>query len=79
MSLSGMDRLFEIDHVDQVVEPGLINSTLSAAVAQHGLSYPPDPSSWEMYLPVNLPVPALPSHGSAGIRQIRTSIPSAIT
>lgn len=50
VSLSGMDRIHEIDAVDQVavVEPGVINSALSAAVAEHGLSYPPDPSSWEM-------------------------------
>lgn len=50
LSLSRMDRILEIDPVDQVavVEPGVINAALSEAVAGHGLSYPPDPSSWEM-------------------------------
>lgn len=49
LSLSRLDGILEIDPVDQVavVEPGVINSTLSVAVARHGLSYPPDPSSWE--------------------------------
>ncbi len=50
LSLSRMDRILDVDPVDQVavVEPGVINSALSKAVAEHGLSYPPDPSSWEM-------------------------------
>ena len=30
-----------------MVDPGVINATLSRAVAEHGLFYPPDPSSWE--------------------------------
>ncbi|MCS0639132.1 FAD-binding protein [Streptomyces sp. LP05-1] len=50
LSLTKMDRILEISPVDRiaVVEPGVINATLSRAVAEHGLSYPPDPSSWEM-------------------------------
>ncbi|RCW45816.1 glycolate oxidase [Halopolyspora algeriensis] len=50
LSLSRMNRVLEIDPVDQVavVEPGVINADLSRAVAGHGLSYPPDPSSWEL-------------------------------
>ncbi len=49
LSLSGMDRIVEIDPVDQVavVEPGVVNAALSKAVAGYGLAYPPDPSSWE--------------------------------
>lgn len=45
-----MDRILEISPVDRiaVVEPGVINATLSRAVEEHGLCYPPDPSSWEM-------------------------------
>jgi glycolate oxidase len=31
-----------------VVQPGLINSELKASVAEHGLWYPPDPSSFEI-------------------------------
>lgn len=31
-----------------VVQPGLINAEVKRAVAQHGLWYPPDPSSFEM-------------------------------
>ncbi|KIZ18725.1 FAD-binding oxidoreductase [Streptomyces natalensis] len=50
LSLVKMDRILEINPVDRlaVVEPGVINAALSRAVAAHGLSYPPDPSSWEM-------------------------------
>ncbi|MFI2432505.1 FAD-binding oxidoreductase [Streptomyces sp. NPDC018693] len=50
LSLTKMDRILEIDPVDRVavVEPGVVNAALSRAVNAHGLSYPPDPSSWEM-------------------------------
>ncbi|MEU6775745.1 FAD-linked oxidase C-terminal domain-containing protein [Streptomyces sp. NPDC046759] len=50
LSLTKMDRILEISPVDRiaVVEPGVINATLSHAVEEHGLYYPPDPSSWEM-------------------------------
>ncbi|MFE3824173.1 FAD-binding oxidoreductase [Streptomyces sp. NPDC059092] len=50
LSLTKMDRILEINAVDRiaVVEPGVINATLSRAVAELGLAYPPDPSSWEM-------------------------------
>jgi glycolate oxidase len=50
LSMTGMDRILEIDEIDQVavVEPGVINAELSRAVAAVGLFYPPDPSSWEM-------------------------------
>lgn len=50
LSLTKMDRILEINPVDRiaVVEPGVINATLSRAVNEQGLYYPPDPSSWEM-------------------------------
>ncbi|MFD7407289.1 FAD-binding oxidoreductase [Streptomyces sp. NPDC059866] len=50
LSLTKMDRIIEINPVDRiaVVEPGVINAALSRAVGEHGLYYPPDPSSWEM-------------------------------
>ncbi|MGW3630118.1 FAD-binding oxidoreductase [Streptomyces sp. NPDC005122] len=50
LSLVKMDRILEISPVDRiaVVEPGVVNATLSRAVDAHGLHYPPDPSSWEM-------------------------------
>ncbi|GAA1592136.1 FAD-binding oxidoreductase [Streptomyces globosus] len=49
LSLVKMDRILEINTVDRtaVVEPGVVNAVLSRAVAEKGLSYPPDPSSWE--------------------------------
>ncbi|MFF0592626.1 FAD-binding oxidoreductase [Streptomyces antibioticus] len=49
LSLTRMDRILEIDPVERiaVVEPGVVNATLSRAVGEHGLYYPPDPSSWE--------------------------------
>ncbi|WP_264930846.1 FAD-binding oxidoreductase [Streptomyces sp. A012304] len=50
LSLTKMDRILEISPVDRVavVEPGVVNAALSRAVGEHGLYYPPDPSSWEM-------------------------------
>lgn len=50
VSVDGMDRILEIDAANRVavVEPGVMNATLSRAVAEHGLFYPPDPSSWEI-------------------------------
>ncbi|SEQ29458.1 glycolate oxidase [Streptomyces sp. yr375] len=49
LSLTRMDRILEINPVDRiaVVEPGVVNATLSRAVGEQGLYYPPDPSSWE--------------------------------
>ncbi|MEV6670795.1 FAD-linked oxidase C-terminal domain-containing protein [Streptomyces sp. NPDC051162] len=49
LSLVKMDSILEIDQVERiaVVEPGVVNAVLSRAVAEHGLYYPPDPSSWE--------------------------------
>ncbi|MET8680453.1 FAD-linked oxidase C-terminal domain-containing protein [Streptomyces sp. NPDC004647] len=49
LSLVRMDRIIEINPVDRiaVVEPGVVNAVLSRAVAEQGLYYPPDPSSWE--------------------------------
>ncbi|KNB49356.1 FAD-binding oxidoreductase [Streptomyces caatingaensis] len=49
LSLVKMDRILEIDPAERiaVVEPGVVNAVLSRAVAEHGLYYPPDPSSWE--------------------------------
>lgn len=47
LALDGMDRVLEIDASEQlaVVQPGVINDHLRAAVAEHGLWYPPDPAS----------------------------------
>jgi glycolate oxidase len=49
LSLERM-RSIEIDVAARVavVEPGAFNSDVKAAVAQHGLWYPPDPSSYEI-------------------------------
>lgn len=49
VDLTKMDRILEIDPANRlaVVEPGVINATLSAAAREHGLMFAPDPSSWE--------------------------------
>ncbi|WP_240138903.1 FAD-binding oxidoreductase [Streptomyces sp. MUM 178J] len=49
LSLVKMDRILEISPVERiaVVEPGVVNAALSRAAGEHGLYYPPDPSSWE--------------------------------
>ena len=47
LDLSLMDRVLEIDQDNllAVVQPGVVNDDLKAAVAEHGLWYPPDPAS----------------------------------
>src|SRR4051794_11064702 len=47
---TGMDRIIEIDRQNlvAVVQPGIINARLKAAVAAEGLFYAPDPASFEM-------------------------------
>ncbi|GAB2975789.1 FAD-binding protein [Amycolatopsis acidiphila] len=50
LSLERMDRILAIDELNHTatVEPGVINAVLSAAVAEKGLFYPPDPGSWQI-------------------------------
>jgi glycolate oxidase len=47
LDLSKMDRIVSIDadNLTAVVQPGVVNDHLKAAVAKHGLWYPPDPAS----------------------------------
>lgn len=47
LDVSGMNRIREIDAEDQlaVVEPGVINSDLNAALKPYGLFFAPDPAS----------------------------------
>lgn len=47
LDLTGMDRILEIDPAERLArcEPGVTTGTLRAAVAEHGLHYPPDPVS----------------------------------
>ncbi|MFC9533406.1 FAD-binding oxidoreductase [Streptomyces sp. NPDC056975] len=47
LDLSRMNRILEIDteNLLAVVQPGVINNDLKAAVAENGLWYPPDPAS----------------------------------
>lgn len=47
LDVSGMNRILEIDSEDQlaVVEPGVINSDLNAALEPFGLFFAPDPAS----------------------------------
>ena len=44
-----LNRILRIDPDNRiaVVQPGVVNRQLSDAVAELGLSYRPDPSSWE--------------------------------
>ncbi|XVX22037.1 FAD-binding oxidoreductase [Actinomycetota bacterium] len=45
--LEAMDKVLEINTAERlaVVQPGIVNDTLRAKVAEHGLWYPPDPAS----------------------------------
>ncbi len=47
LDLSRMNQVLEIDQDNMtcVVQPGVVNNDLKAAVAGHGLWYPPDPAS----------------------------------
>jgi glycolate oxidase len=47
IDVSGMDRVLEIHAADElaVVEPGVVTDDLAAALAPHGLWWPPDPAS----------------------------------
>ncbi|MFF3001544.1 FAD-binding oxidoreductase [Kitasatospora sp. NPDC057940] len=49
LSMVKLNRILELDPVNRiaVVEPGVVNAELSRAAEELGLSYPPDPSSWE--------------------------------
>jgi glycolate oxidase len=49
ISTEQMNRVLEVDVANRLVvtQPGVFNADLSRAVADHGLFYPPDPSSWE--------------------------------
>lgn len=48
--LDRMNQIIDIDVANRiaVVQPGVVNATLRRAVAERGLFYPPDPSSFEM-------------------------------
>ncbi|WP_374113999.1 FAD-binding oxidoreductase [Microbacterium jiangjiandongii] len=50
LSVRGMDRILEVrpDDLLAVVEPGIINAELNAALAPHGLWWAPDPASREI-------------------------------
>jgi glycolate oxidase subunit GlcD len=50
ISLTRMRRILSIDADDRIaiVQPGVVNADLSAAVAHHGLFYAPDPSSQQV-------------------------------
>jgi glycolate oxidase len=49
LGLEKMNRVLEVDAGNRLVvtQPGVFNADLSRAVAEQGLFYPPDPSSWE--------------------------------
>lgn len=50
ISLAKMDAVLEINEADQYAraEAGVLNADLDAAAREHGLMYPPDPSSYEI-------------------------------
>jgi glycolate oxidase len=47
LNVAKLHAIIDIDEVDQTcrVQPGVINQDLKTALAEHGLSYPPDPGS----------------------------------
>ncbi|MET9608484.1 FAD-linked oxidase C-terminal domain-containing protein [Streptomyces sp. NPDC006512] len=49
LSTTAMDRILSIDPANRLVrcEPGVTTRRLAESVAEFGLTYPPDPASWE--------------------------------
>ncbi|MET8751816.1 FAD-linked oxidase C-terminal domain-containing protein [Streptomyces sp. NPDC004667] len=49
LSTAALDRILSVDPANRLVrcEPGVTTRRLADAVAGHGLTYPPDPASWE--------------------------------
>src|SRR5699024_8829185 len=49
LSMERMNAVLEVDVPNRLVvtQPGIFNADLSRRVAEQGLFYPPDPSSWE--------------------------------
>ncbi len=49
ISLAGMTEILEIDPANRTatVQAGVVNKALREAAKEHGLTYPPDPGSWE--------------------------------
>ncbi len=47
ITLTRLNRILEVDPVNRraVIEPGVVNTKLTEAVARHGLQFAPDPSS----------------------------------
>ncbi len=47
LNVAKLNAIVDIDEVDQTcrIQPGVINQDLKTALAEHGLSYPPDPGS----------------------------------
>ncbi|WP_025778779.1 FAD-binding oxidoreductase [Brevibacterium sp. VCM10] len=47
LNVAKLNAIVDIDEVNQTcrVQPGVINQDLKSALAEHGLSYPPDPGS----------------------------------
>lgn len=47
LNVAKMDQIIDIDEINQTcrVQPGVINQDLKTALADYGLSYPPDPGS----------------------------------
>ena len=71
LSLTRMDQILDLDPVEQVavVQPGVVNVRLQEAAAEHGLFYPPDPSSFrECTLGGNL------ATGAGGLRCVKYGV-----
>ena len=53
VAMNRMNRILEVDPLNRraVVQPGVVNADISAAVARYGLYYVPDPSSQRARVP----------------------------
>ncbi len=68
MDMSGMNRILEIDinNLQVIVEPGVVQERLNSALKPHGFFFPPDPGSLAMCT-----IGGMISYNSSGMRSVK--------
>ncbi|MDQ0338185.1 glycolate oxidase [Caldalkalibacillus uzonensis] len=71
LDMSKMDRIIEVDdeNFQVIVEPGIIQANLNAALKKYGLFFPPDPGSSKMCT-----VGGMISNNSSGLRAVKYGV-----
>lgn len=68
LDMSGMDRIIEIDieNLQVIVEPGVVQERLNQALEPHGFFFPPDPGS-----SATCTIGGMISYNSSGMRSVK--------